>query len=207
MYASAMIDKAKQILARTDVDRPLMLFFINTAIRAVLRDKSIHKFYTSKVMPHVNGLIDGLMIKHAVDVFYTNADGISRLKKLADFKAAMYYYPDFTQTGTPAHYFEDGGNIQILPVPTEGTLTVYGEFWPDDLTDSINSTNVLTVELPEAFIYLGAAEYFDYFDEMQKGQYWRQKGMTIVDSYIKQSAKQTLHKISLDQDPLGNGGI
>jgi hypothetical protein len=92
-------------------------------------------------------------------------------------------------------------------VPTTGALTVDGEFWPDDLTDSISSTNILTSELPEAFVYLGAAEYFDYFDEIQKGQFWRQKGMAVIDSYVKQSAKQAFYGISIDQDPLGNGGI
>ena len=207
MNTSEIIDKAKQIIARTDVDRSLMLFFINSIIRGILRDKSIHKFYDHKIMAHTNGVIDGASLKSVIDVFYTLDDETSKLLKIPDYKTAVSLYSDFTATGTPVYYLEEGTEIRILPVPTDGTLTVAGEFWPDDLTDSASSSNVLTVEIPEALVYLGASEYFDYFDETTKGNYWRQKGMTILESYIQQSAKQTLYKINIDSDPLGNGGI
>ena len=201
-----IISKAKTIIARTDVDRSLMLFFINSIIKGILRDKSIHKFYSHNVMTHTSGVIDGTTVKSVADVFYTETDS-SKLLKIPDYKTAIELFPDFTVTGTPLYYFEDGTNIRILPVPTTGKVTVAGEFWPSDLTDSIASSNILSVEIPEALVYLGASEYFDYYDETTKGNYWRQKGMTILDSYIRQSAKQTLYKINIDTDPLGNGGI
>ena len=207
MEASAMLDKVTQIIARTDVDRTLSLFFMNTARRAVLREHNIRKFYSYKTMVHASGIISDLTIKHAKTVEYVDGTTVVTLARLRSFDDARKEYPNLTATGTPAHYLEMGTEIWILPVPTIGTIKIYGEFWPADLTDSTSSTDVTTVEIPEALIYLTAAEYFDFFDEPDKWTKWFKKGEAIVNEYVKQDKKLATYKVGLTNDPLGNGGI
>lgn len=193
MNAQTMLDRAAKILARQDVDRNLLLFFMNTARRAVIRDKDISRFYQQITdVSHVNGAVDksALAIKAVKLVGYEAGAGWKTLLKLDNYEAARRFYPDFTVKGTPRHYFELGANLYVVPVPEKGTLSVLAEVWPKDLQDSAASSDILTEELPEAWIYLAAAEYLDYFDEPDRGQYWRQKGMTLVEQYLKELNNQ-----------------
>ena len=220
MDAKTMLDKAKSIIARQDVDRTLLLFFLNMVRKATLRDKDISKLYGVKSVAYANGVISDTSIKHAKTIEYISGSTITKLKKLRNYDEAKELYPDLTITGNPTYYLEVGTEIWIIPVPATssvandggdfsattdtldfggfvegesvsfGTVTIYGEFWPADLTDSTSSTDIMTVELPEALIYLAAAEYLDYFDETGKGTYWRDKGMFIIDKYIEQTNTQ-----------------
>jgi hypothetical protein len=208
-----MLDKATLIIARQDVtgsNRDLLLFFINTARRAVLRDNPVRKFFAYNTVAQANGIIDaaGANLKLARTVEYIDpGNKIYRLSRLKDYDTARIAYPDFTLIGTPASYLEIGTQIWLLPVPTAGTVKIYGEFWPADLTDSIASNDILTVELPEAWIYLGAAEYLDYFGDSDKAAYWRQKGAMIVQAYLRQDTKGRTFGLGFTSDPLGNGGL
>jgi hypothetical protein len=214
LNTSDMLDKAVKIIARQDVtgsNRDLLLFFINTARRAVLRGKTISRFFDYRLVTfNIAGMIDAAAtnVKLARTVEYIDATNkITRLSRFKDYDTARLACPDFTVTGTPASYLEVGTAIWLLPVPTVGTVKIYGEFWPADLTDSATSSDILTVELPEAWIYLGAAEYLDYFAEPDKAQYWRQKGSTIIDEYIKQDTKRRTFGLGFNSDPFGDGGV
>lgn len=193
MDARTMLDRAVQILARQDVDRTLLLFFMNTARRAVVRDKDISRFYQqlSGITP-VNGSVDksALNIKTVKLVEQEDGSGRRPLSKLDNYESARRIYPDFKVKGTPRHYFELGSTLYVVPVPTGGSLSILAEVWPAELTDSATSSDSLTEELPEAWIYLAAAEYLDYFDEPDRGQFWRQKGMTLIDQYLKELNNQ-----------------
>lgn len=192
MNASEMLDKAQKILARQDVDRALLLFFLNAARRAVIRDKDLPRFYRYLAdVPHTGGVIDktALNIKAVKAVEWDNGLKYS-LKKLDDYQQARRHYPDFTLPGQPHHYFELGQHVTILPTPQSGAINILAEVWPPDLADSVASSDALTVEIPEAWVYLAVAEYFDYFDENEKGRYWRQKGMALTEQYIAQLSSQ-----------------
>ena len=197
MNASDMLDQATLIIARQDVTgtkRAQLLMFMNTARKAVLRDNTIRKFFDYRTLPTVSGVIDGYAqgVKFLRTVEYN--DGFGNVTKLTRFKsldeARSMGFTDLTILGTPSYYLEIGTDIYILPVLTSGSIQGYGEFWPTDLIDSPTSSDVLTAELPEAFVYLAAAEYLDMTGESDRGGYWRQKGSGIVAAYrIMQASK------------------
>ncbi len=221
MDAKTMLDRAIKIIARKDVDRELLLFFMNSARKGVLRDREITKFYQYiKSITHTDGLInlssftgdcgdfgtvnvsidyggfldttlktDLLKIKNIKVVEWDNNGNVKELTKLW-YNDAREKYPDFTRTGDPEHYIEIGKTIQVLPVLTAGSINIVAEIWPDDLVDSVLSTDITTEEIPEAWVYLAAAEYLDYFDETEKGSYFRQKGMYLIDQYVIETDSQ-----------------
>jgi hypothetical protein len=198
MNAKEMLDKAVKIIARQDVDRDLMLMFMNLARRAVLRDRDITRFYARlNDVPVVNGAIDTvpLKLKSAKYIEYGQGAKKTPLAKIADYDTARKEYPDFTVPGDLRHYLELGTSIIILPSFTGATVNIIGEVWPDDLLDSVTSIDITTTEIPEAWIYLAVAEYFDYFDEGDKGNYWRQKGVLLVDNYIEQLQLQASYGV------------
>jgi hypothetical protein len=221
MNAKEMLDKAVQIIARSDVDRTLMLLFMNSARKAVVRNNEIPKLTqyllnvpmengtinTSEVINSYtyftgdlgyftdtgdditidNGSLGTLNLKSVNTVEYDDGTRKTTLVKFADYDSARYYYPDFSRTGTPQHYLLLGTKIYILPFPSTGAINLVVELWPADLIDDSASLDILTTEIPEAWIYLAVAEYFDYFDEADKGNYWRQKGSVLVQQYIIES--------------------
>lgn len=195
MNAKEMLDKAEKIIARQDVDRALLLFFLNTARKAVIRNFYIPKFvqYLTGV-PFANGIVDtaSLNLKAVQMVEYDDGTNKFPLKKFMNYAEAREQYPDFNTKGTPENYLEIGTKIYILPVPDKGTINLLAEVWPSDLTDDASSSDITTVEIPEAFIYLAVAEYFDYFDEADRGSYWRQKGSVLLQQYVTEQQYNAL---------------
>lgn len=208
------MDHAANILRRQDLDRNLLLLFINTARRAILRDKPVRRFFAYRQnLPVVSGLIDAgasrIKNAHVVEWFKDNGDGTTvkvYLAKLFSYRQAMELFGSLTGIGEPQAFLEMGADIRVLPAPSTGQINVYGEFWPEDLLDSPASSDVTTVEMPEALVYLGAAEYFDLLSEAQKGQYWRQKGLAIVESYLAQMQKMEFEHYDVwKRRPFGKG--
>ncbi len=199
-----ILDHAANIVRRQDLDRRLLLLFINTARRTLLRDKPVRRFLSyCRDLPVVDGVIDAsaIRLKNAkvVEWFRDSGDGTTTkvyLAKLFTYKQAMELYGSLALVGSPQAFLEVGTDIRIIPAPApgDGQINVYGEFWPEDLVDSTTSMDVTTAEIPEALVYLGAAEYFDMLGEAEKGQYWRQKGLAIVESYLAQ-----MQKLDFDQ--------
>jgi len=193
-----MLGKAEKILARQDVDRSLLLFFMNTFRKAIIRDKEIFKF--QKFLTNVavvDGAVDltALKVKAVKLVEHDKGSEKIPLIKLENYATAREYYPDFYRDGKPAHYYEQGLNLYILPI-VGGTFNILAEVWPDELTDTVTSTDITTTEIPEVWIYVAAAEYFDYFDETDKGNYWRQKGTVLLEQYINQLNRQEAYGIN-----------
>ncbi len=198
MNGKEMLDKAARIIARQDVDRDLMLMFMNIARRAVLRDRDIPRFYARlNDVPVVGGIINTvpLNLKSAKTVEHVLDGRVLSLEKIATYDSARRKYPVFSQAGIPHDYLEMGTEIYILPAPASGAISIMGEVWPNDLADSANSADITTIEIPEAWIYLAAAEYLDFFDETEKGNYWRQKGTVLIEQYITQQKLQATNGI------------
>lgn len=233
MNAKEMLDQATTLIARGDVNRATLLFYMNTTRKGVLRDKEITKLYKYlPSVPHTSGVIDLITTNFVTDYgdfdettnivdfggftsnTYLDVTKIKTIKalewdnggKIRGLKKVLYAdarktYPDFTVTGEPRYYVEIGTTIQILPVLTTGSINILAEVWPDDLNDSDTSTDITTQEIPEAWIYLAASEYFDFLDEVNKGKYFRDKANFLIDQYIAESNKQYNTGLDLAVEP------
>lgn len=205
MDGKTLLDRAVSIIARTDVNRPLLLTFTNEAIKTYLADKTLTKFRVARSFTSTSGIIATPTLKNAYDVRYSGAS----LSKIPTIDMAYQLYgDDLGDSGSPSHYLLTDKSIQLIPAPVDGlTVTVIGEFWPDDLADSVTSTNTFSSEIPLAMIYLGVAEYMDFLQEEQRGEYWRGKGGGIIAQWLTALRKQEFTRLNnLPRDPLGNLG-
>ena len=203
MDGKTVLDRAVTIIARDDVDRPLLLTFINESIKTYLIDKTLAKFAVSRSFSTASGLIT--VSAKSISELRCNGSSLLRLPSIED--AYREYGDDLGSTGTPVHYLIQDGTIRLLPPPADGTaVVVIGEFWPADLTDS-TTANMFSSEIPLALIYFGAAEYMDFLQEEKRGDYWRSKGAGVISQWLSGLRKQELFKLNnLPRDPLGNLG-
>jgi hypothetical protein len=208
MNAKEILDTADSIIKRQDFDRVLGLFFLNMTIKDVVREKRLPIFDTLISASYdVYGQIDmeSISLKKAINVEWINEDGERKfLQRIKDYRAARYNI-DFTDTGEPTYYVTIGNTMKILPVPEDGTIDIYGEFYPSDLTDSISSTNSMTKEVGNALVYLVVGEYFDMLQEENRGKYWKQKGAILIDKYsMFIHDRQTQGVNMMNRNPFGN---
>lgn len=211
MTGKDILDKCDKIIKRQDLDRDLLLFFINSMRREIFRDKYIYKFNQYiKNVNCVDGIIDLPTLKNPRVVEYeltddTNVTTTTRLTKVLTYEKVLRLISSIEALGKPSYFYLNGTKIQILPVPTEGNINIYGEFWLPDLLDSNTSTDITTIEMPDILVYLGCAEYFDMLDETKTGSFWRQKGIALLDQYMKQIRRQETDGVDLlKRDPFGN---
>ena len=216
MNGKEIMDHAANILRRQDLDRKLLLLFINTARRTVFQGKRVRCLFSFREnLPMENGLIDAdanrIKSAHVVEWFKDNGDGTTvkvSLAKLFSYRQAMDLFGSLLTIGEPQAFLEMESAIRVLPVPIPGAgqINVFGEFWPGDVLDSQDYSDVTTIEMPEALVYLGASEYYDFLGEAQKGQYWRQKGLAIVESYLAQMQKMEYEHYDVwKRRPFGKG--
>jgi hypothetical protein len=220
MTGKEILDQCIKVIKRQDIDRTLLLFFVNTARKAVFRDKNISKFL--KYIEDVT-LTDGKLditaavtttktynIKSVrqVEWFYINSDGLtikSSLAKLPNYESAMKVFGSLETIDAAKAYLILGTTLYVLPIPPEGKINIYGEVWPDNIVDSSTFSDITTNEIGDALVYLGSAEYLDMLGEEERANFWRQKGTAIIDSYMKQIRIQETNDIDLMQrDPFGN---
>jgi hypothetical protein len=117
---------------------------------------------------------------------YDDGAAVTRLKAVFSRQDAIDIYKSFAVAGKPTGYMVEGTSIFILPVPATGTVNVAGEFWPADLTDSAASSDITTIELGDAWAYMGAALYLEAKGEPEKAKTWSEKGLAAVDFYVAQ---------------------
>jgi hypothetical protein len=195
--AKTMLDRATLLIRRQDVtgaNRELLLSFMNITRKAVLRDNDITRFYQYlENVTVTNGVVDlsSLNIKSVKSVFYKLASQEAKLHKMDNRESAIKYYVDLTVVGNPNTYFIEGKKLYILPIPATGEINIMAEVWPDDITDSETSSDITTTEIPEVFIYLAAAEYLDNFDEVDKANAIRQKGLILLKQYLAELYAET----------------
>jgi hypothetical protein len=204
-----LIDRAAFVISRTDTDREQLLFYINQGIKTELQDITLTRFSESREMDAAN-LIAIPSLKNVKTVIWNGEENKQTLEKLYSIIEANSLYDSLTAVGVPVHYVWENQSLRIIPSPPGNTdkITVIGEFWPDDLQDSIASTNLFSTEIPLALAYIGAAEYLDFLQEEQRGQYWLQKGRYILGKWLSGIVGQNVTAVDmLRRDPLGNLGV
>jgi hypothetical protein len=193
MTGKEIVDLATSIVNRQEsTTRSELLSFINSARKSVLRNQKIMRLQQYKTVPMVSGVIDMVAqsIKSTRMVEYDNGTTKAKLGEIFSRQQATDIYGDFATTGTPSGYLEEGTSLYILPVPTTGNINILGEFWPASITDSSSSSDITTIELGDAWAYLGAAAYFNAKGEEKKGQYWQQVGLVELSAYLEQDNKR-----------------
>ena len=203
-----ILDTAEKYIARTDVDRPLLLFMINTNTRAAFRANQIFRLQTQKQFSVVNGFASCPSLKSERFVRWHDGNVFRPITKIADIKQLYEMYADPEITGTPAHYNVQGQSVQIVPAPDSGTLYIAGEFWPVELTDSESSTNIFSDEIPDFLVNYGVAEYLDFLQEENRAQAYRQKALIVLEQWLKENKRQEFSNLhNMPRDPLGNFGF
>ncbi len=160
MNGKEIVDLAASIVNRQEANtRSDILAFVNSARLNVLRGANIRRLHGYKAVTATGGIID-MAAQRIKSVRYVDYDG-TRLKAIFSRQAAMDIYGDFAATGKPSGYLVEGTSIYILPVTTAGTIRVAGEFWPADIADTTVSSDITTIELGDAWAYLGAGLYLE----------------------------------------------
>jgi hypothetical protein len=196
MNGKEILDNASNIIRRQDLDRGLLLFFINSVRRGIFRDKQVKRFFSYKEnVECLDGVIDmvayNLKSPRTIEHVKTVDGKVTKkyLARLMSYQQAMDIFGSLDAIGNPQAYLEMGTTLRILNVPATGQINIFGEFWPTDLTDSSTSTDIMAIEIPEALVSLGVAEYLDMLGEADKAAYWRNKGSVLVEAYMAQINK------------------
>lgn len=205
MDGKTVLDQAEIFIARSDVNRETLLFLLNSGVKDAMRESTVFRMQSAKTFSVVNGIASCPNLKLAKTVRFQDEEYFT-LKRIPDIKQLYEIYADPTETGTPAHYIITGQSVQIVPSAT-GTLQIAGEFWPDDLTDSVSSTNILSQEVPNFLVFYAVGEYLDFLQEEERGNYYRGKAMAALAQWLKENTIQAMHgSHNIPRDPLGNLG-
>lgn len=211
MNAKEILDTVKLIVKRQDFDRTLALFLLNTSIKDLVRNYRLYGFDEVKSLTYdTYGKISAKAnnIKNIIDVEWINTSEERRLlQRVKHYEAARMNF-DFTDTGEPIAYVVYGDTIKILPTPTEGTIEVFAEYYPDNLLDSVSSSNTITENIGNCLSFLVSAEYFDMLQEETRGKYWKEKGLILLKEYISYIKNRELQNLDpLARNPFGNAPI
>lgn len=141
-------------------------------------------------------------------------DGRSKkLLRLNTIQEAFEVVENVDAVGEPQYYVVMQGGIKIIPAPPVGVINIFGEWYPSDFKNGQNDNNLsqedgLSKEIGDIIIYHSVAEYFDFLEEYDKAQMWRNKGQALLVEYLKEIKKQmTDDKELMERDPFGNLGI
>ena len=208
MTGQTMLTMCSKIIKRQDLDRTLLLFYINNLRKTSLRSAYLFPNVQTKTIGYdTEGCISitANKIKAVKSITYVSVDGTRTvLYKITGYDS-NYVVANLTSANVPKAYFEIGDTIKIYPYHENGTLEVTAEFYRSDVTDSTDALDSITDDLAESLVYLASAEYFDMLDEIQKGSFWRQKGSVMLAEYMRHLKIRQSDNINLlDRDPLGN---
>ncbi|MDT8900937.1 hypothetical protein [Anaeroselena agilis] len=213
MKGKQVIDTISLIVKRQDLDRSLALFFVNSITKDIFRSTFCYKMvsYVTELTP-VNGDVTVPRLKDPRYVEF-NLDGQKTyLKRLQSFEQVFSIFGEVSLLepytfGVPEYYIVTEFGIKLYPIPTEGQVSVFGEFYPQDLKDDEISENVFSVEIPNVLVYLAASEYFDMLGEPDKAKYWREKGAALMQNYFSLLKRQNTNNTEMmNRDPWGNLG-
>ena len=103
------------------------------------------------------------------------------------------------------YYIVMQGGLKIIPAPPIGVINVFGEWYPEDLTNDAKSEDGLSKEIGDVVVYCACAEYFDFLNETDKANLWRTKGQMLLEEYISEIKRQmTDDRPLFARDPFGN---
>ena len=141
-------------------------------------------------------------------------DGRSKkLLRLNTIQEAFDFVKNVDAVGEPQYYVVMSGGIKVIPAPPVGVINVFGEWYPVDYSNDSQNNNlsyedILDKELGDIIVYNSCAEYFDFLEEYEKAQLWRNKAKVLLDEYFKEIKKQmTDDRYLMERDPFGNLGI
>lgn len=208
MNAKEILDKAQLVVKRQDFDRTLGIFLLNTVLKDFIRDNRLPLFDTLSFISYdIYGQISMKRnnIKNIINIEWVNLSLQRKLlTRIKDYESARMNF-DFSEVGEPVGYVIIGDIIKILPIPSEGSIEIYAELYSTDLVDSVQSTNAITEEIGNALVYLISGEYFDMLQEEDRGKYWKSKGATLIEKYVRYLKNKQLQNIDiLRRDPFGN---
>lgn len=208
MNTKEILDMVLRIVKRQDFDRTLALFLLNTLMKDLIRGHHLHIYDELKTVSYdVYGQISisSSSIKNILNVEWVTEDEQRKmLPRVGTYNEARENF-DFTEVGEPSAYIVMGNTIKILPVPSNGTIDIFAEIFPSDLTDSISSSNSITNDAGNLLVFLVSAEYFDMIQEEIRGKYWREKGLVLLEQYLRFVKNREVQNIELmHRDPFGN---
>ena len=222
MNGKQIVDMCSAIIKRQDLNKDLLLQFINQQRRFILRRTYLYRIqkWVTDLEPE-DGFVRTQGLKQARYVEWNpNPDGNvtldfngieTRKKKLFPLNTiqeAFEIYDNVDALGEPMYYIVMQGGLKIIPAPPLGVINIFGEWYPADLQDNVNSEDGLSKEIGDIITYYACAEYFDFLTETEKAQLWRQKGKELLDGYLSEIKRQQTDDRNLFvRDPFGNLNI
>ncbi len=224
MTGKEIVTMCSNIIKRQDLNVPLLLQFINQERQASLRENYLYRIQKwERNLEPEDGFVRTPRLKQARYVewqpdpfeeypWVTETHGtintsIPKKKKLIPLNTMQEVYRLYNNTdviGEPRFYVVIQGGLQIVPMPTVGTINIYGEWYPDDIKND-DKEDSLTKEISDIIVYNACAEYFDFLMEPEKAQLWRQKAAIRQEKYNKEIKRQmTDDKEMFARDPFGN---
>ena len=131
-----------------------------------------------------------------------------KLRRLNTIQEAFEFIDNVDAAGEPQYYIVMQDGLKIIPAPTVGVINIFGEWYPPDLVDtkeSLEQDDKLNKEISDVIIFNACAEYFDFLEEYEKANLWRNKGALQLQEYLKEIKRQmTDDRNLMDRDPFGN---
>lgn len=227
MNGKEIVTMCAAIIKRQDLDRNLLLQFVNQQRRYILRSTYLYRIqrWDTNMEPE-DGWVKTPGLKQAryvewnpdpednVDIdFNTNPNaynGVNTTRKkklfpLNTIQEAFEIYDNVDVVGEPMYYIVMKDGIKIVPAPPIGVINIFGEWYPNDLEDREDSEDELSQEIGDIIVYNACAEYFDFLMEPEKADIWRAKGKLLLMEYLKEIKRQMTDDRNLfERDPFGN---
>lgn len=214
MTGQEIVNMCSAIIKRQDINVTLLLQFINQQRRVILRDNYLYRIqeWRRNLEPE-DGFLRTPALKQARYVEYDPSpqDNIAvssslkrKLYPLNTLQEAYDIYTNVDVAGQPMYYIVVQGGLKIIPMPTVGVINIYGEWYPPDIQND-TTEDPLSKEISDITVYMACAEYFDFLDEKEKAELWRNKGTVMLGQYLKEIKRQmTDDRDMFARDPFGN---
>ena len=221
MNGKEIVTMCAAIIKRQDLNEDLLLQFINQQRRFILRNKYLYRIQQWRIgLEPEDGFVRTKGLKQARYVEWNpkpednvildiETNGIDERKKklfpLNTIQEAFEIYDNVDAIGEPMYYIVMQGGLKIIPAPPIGVINVFGEWYPEDLTNDSKSEDGLSKEIGDVVVYCACAEYFDFLNETDKANLWRTKGQMLLEEYIREIKRQmTDDRPLFSRDPFGN---
>lgn len=221
MNGKEIVTMCAAIIKRQDLNEDLLLQFINQQRRFILRNKYLYRIQQWRIgLEPEDGFVRTKGLKQARYVEWNpkpednvildiETNGIGERKKklfpLNTIQEAFEIYDNVDAIGEPMYYIVMQGGLKIIPAPPIGVINVFGEWYPEDLTNDEKSEDGLSKEIGDVVVYCACAEYFDFLNETDKANLWRTKGQMLLEGYISEIKRQmTDDRPLFSRDPFGN---
>ena len=221
MNGKEIVTMCAAIIKRQDLNEDLLLQFINQQRRYILRATYLYRIQKWEIgLEPEDGFVRTKGLKQARYVEWNpkpednvvldiDTNGIGERKKklfpLNTIQEAFEIYDNVDAIGEPMYYIVMQGGLKIIPAPPIGVINVFGEWYPEDLTNDAKSEDGLSKEIGDVVVYCACAEYFDFLNETDKANLWRTKGQMLLEEYISEIKRQmTDDRPLFARDPFGN---